>query len=72
VSVPTSQIRRRLTPKTTCREQTAPRGVFRFTQATDIRRSRLTWRWAKGEATTAESYGIRANGAGRFRARPGP
>jgi hypothetical protein len=44
-------------PKTTCREQTAPRGVFRFTQATDIRRSRLAWRWAKGEETMPQDYG---------------
>lgn len=44
-------------PKTTCRQQTAPQGVFRFTQATDPRRSRLAWRWAKGEVTTPEDYG---------------
>jgi cysteine-rich repeat protein len=44
-------------PQTGCREQTAPRGAFRFREAADPARSRLVWLWSKGVETMPEDFG---------------
>ncbi len=45
------------TPQTLCREQTAPRGTFRFREAANPNQSTLAWLWTKGVETTREDLG---------------
>lgn len=44
-------------PRTTCRGQVLPRGVFAFKENSNPARRRLVWRWPKGEATARENFG---------------
>jgi hypothetical protein len=44
-------------PLPECREQTAPRGAFRFREAADPNQSRLVWLWSKGVETAREDLG---------------
>jgi hypothetical protein len=45
-------------PKTGCREETVSRrGLFRFKESTNPKRSKLLWRWVKGQATATEDFG---------------
>jgi hypothetical protein len=44
-------------PLTGCREQTLPRGVFRFKEAANPNLSRLAWQWMKGVETSRENLG---------------